>query len=287
MSLGYYEVTVGNKSGTDNKAMKKETAAPATEKQQDAAPMVFAADMFSRAFCQASDTPSTGYSYQNELEITADEMSDDLFAAVQRGDTAEVAKLTGGASKFAGPGMLLAKAQENRDTQNEPDYTQADLGGWQDAGMTQMMMYRTGGNEHLAKLLLSQLQTNYLLSLGGVMADEMARHMGNHNLSEFLRQMQRDEADRVEAASSLSRHFNDGRDFLIGFSYLEATIPDSQEPLGLSAKEDKGFFQSCADCITGFFNSASSNKPMALEIVPVPTIGSAVRSLVQRFTPAF
>ena len=282
ISLGYYEVTLGNRKGTTRKAMKKETAAPATEKQQDAAaPMVFA-----NSFNQSSDS----FNYENELEITADEMSDELFAAVARGDTDTVARLTGGASKFAGPGMLLSKAQENRDTQKQPDYTDADLGGWQDAGMTQMMMYRTGGNAQLAKLLLSQLQTNYLLSIGGVMADEMARDMGNHNLSEFLRQMQREEAARIDEVSAFRRHFNDRREFLIGYSYLEAAMHDrpAYKPVIVEAEvENKGFFQNCADCITGFFNSASSSKPMALEIVEMPTIGSTVRNLVQRFAPAF
>lgn len=277
--MGYYEVTLGNRKGTTRKAMKKATAAPATEIQQDAAaPMVFAS-----AFNQSSD----GFNYENEVEITADEMSDDLFAAVARGDTFEVARLTGGASKFAGAGMLLAQAQENRDTQKEPDYTNVDLGGWQDAGMTQMMMFRTGGNAQLAKLLLSQLQTNYLLSLGGVMADEMARDMGNHNLSEFLRQMQRETLIREEGISSLAKHFNARNDFLIGYSYLEAVMHDAPEPVAIeTAKEDKGFFQNCADSICGFFNR-SSNKPMALEIVPVPTIAGTVRGLVQRFAPAF
>ena len=156
-----------------------------------------------------------GIDYSKEKEITQDEMTDELFAAVKRGDLNMVQGLTQngkkntGVKRANGVTLLIAAAQDRKDdiARELMTYKGVDLGAMTDAGVTAAMLFQTNGNVELARMLIAKLSTNSLLAMGGVNGDEVARSMGAHGLSETIKQAQRDDvAVKEEAAHQESEH---------------------------------------------------------------------------------
>jgi hypothetical protein len=151
---------------------------------------------------------SGGIDYSKEKEITQDEMTDELFAAVKRGDLNMVQGLTQngkkntGVKRANGVTLLIAAAQDRKDdiARELMTYKGVDLGAMTDAGVTAAMLFQTNGNVELARMLIAKLSTNTLLAMDGVNGDEMARSMGAHGLSETIKQAQRDEVAVKEEA---------------------------------------------------------------------------------------
>lgn len=149
-----------------------------------------------------------GIDYSKEKEITQDEMTDELFAAVKRGDLNMVQGLTQngkkntGVKRANGVTLLIAAAQERKDdiARELMTYKGVDLGAMTDAGVTAAMLFQTNGNVELARMLIAKLSTNTLLAMDGVNGDEVARSMGAHGLSETIKQAQRDEVAVKEEA---------------------------------------------------------------------------------------
>lgn len=149
-----------------------------------------------------------GIDYSKEKEITQDEMTDELFAAVKRGDLNMVQGLTQngrkntGVKRANGVTLLIAAAQDRKDdiARELMTYKGVDLGAMTDAGVTAAMLFQTNGNVELARMLIAKLSTNNLLAIDGVNGDEVARSMGAHGLSETIKQAQRDEVAVKEEA---------------------------------------------------------------------------------------
>jgi hypothetical protein len=160
-----------------------------------------------------------GIDYSKEKEITQDEMTDELFAAVKRGDLNTVQGLTQngkkntGVKRANGVTLLIAAAQDQKDhiARELMTYKGVDLGAMTDAGVTAAMLFQTNGNVELARMLIAKLSTNNLLAMGGVNGDEVARSMGAHGLSETIKQAQRDDvAVKEEAAHQELEHGEKG-----------------------------------------------------------------------------
>lgn len=149
-----------------------------------------------------------GIDYSKEKEITQDEMTDELFAAVKRGDLNMVQGLTQNGKKNTsvkranGVTLLIAAAQDQKDhiARELMTYKGVDLGAMTDAGVTAAMLFQANGNVELARMLIAKLSTNTLLAMDGVNGDEVARSMGAHGLSETIKQAQRDEVAVKEEA---------------------------------------------------------------------------------------
>ncbi len=158
---------------------------------------------------------SGGIDYSKEKEITQDEMTDELFAAVKRGDLNVVQGLTQngtkntGVKRSNGVTLLIAAAQDQKDhiARELMTYKGVDLGAMTDAGVTAAMLFQTNGNVELARMLIAKLSTNSLLAMDGNNGDEVARSMGAHGLSETIKQAQRDEeATKEEAEHTETEH---------------------------------------------------------------------------------
>ncbi len=134
-------------------------------------------------------------------------MTDELFAAFKRGDEQAVFGITTGTSKrpnakiSAGAQVLAAQAQEMKF--RTPSTRSSKRRTFADGGMMAALMAQTNGNEELAQLLLAKMQSNTLMSMDGIYADDMAREMGAYGLSENIRQVQRAEDVREEAAEEV------------------------------------------------------------------------------------
>ncbi len=135
-------------------------------------------------------------------------MTDELFAAVKRGDLSMVQGLTQngkkntGVKRANGVTLLIAAAQDRKDdiARELMTYKGVELGAMTDAGVTAAMLFQTNGNVELARMLIAKLSTNSLLAMEGNNGDEVARSMGAHGLSETIKQAQRDDVAIKEEA---------------------------------------------------------------------------------------
>lgn len=161
-------------------------AASAELKREDAAPL------------------SGGIDYSREKEITEDEMTDELFAAVKRGDETKAIGLTTSrnprrSSRMStGAMQIAAKAHDAKKMMDEGGVRGF---GYGDLGVASALLAQTNGNVALAKLLYAQMKTNDLQQLDGVHGDDLAREIGAYGLSESIRQVQREEVVTAEAAA--------------------------------------------------------------------------------------
>lgn len=239
-----------------------------------------------------------GIDYSQEKEITQDEMHDEMFAALRRGDVETVRGMASAGRMQAKPAegitALVSGAQEKRDeiAQAQAAHDRLDT-PYNDAGLGAILLFQTGGNAQLAKLLLAKLHTNYLMRLDGVMADEMAREMGSFALSEQLRQFQREKAaaiDEAEVIHTLSaQHHHSVSDAFVA-TFGRRT---EEKPVPL-AVENSSFLGRCCKRLglSKLFGFASAKEeeapaPVALAVEPEQGITHAVMGFVKRFSPSF
>jgi len=151
-----------------------------------------------------------GVDYTKELEITQDEMTDELFAAMKRGDDDMVLGITTGVGRRAhsamgmGAQLLTSHAQETKTRNDRTRSRRSRFGNPFGSGQLAALLAMTNGNEELAQLLLAKLNANTLLVMDGVYADDIAREMGVHGLSENIRQIQREETVRQNEAAEIA-----------------------------------------------------------------------------------
>ncbi len=256
-----------------------------------------------------------GIDYSKEKEITQDEMTDELFAAVKRGDLNMVQGLTQngkkntGVKRANGVTLLIAAAQDQKDhiARELMTYKGVDLGAMTDAGVSAAMLFQTNGNVELARMLIAKMQTNNLLAMGGINGDEVARSMGAHGLSETIKQAQRDDfaiKEEAEHADAIANRETGGisatiRGWLGGgedkggieIAPLEATKPAAS--LDTGAAGPSTFTSKFTQYITGglsrFFgpkNEIDTLASPAAEMKPSPlTTQGAVQSFLKRLGP--
>lgn len=260
-----------------------------------------------------------GIDYSKEKEITQDEMTDELFAAVKRGDLNMVQGLTQngkkntGAKRANGVTLLIAAAQDRKDdiARELMTYKGVDLGAMTDAGVTAAMLFQTNGNVELARMLIAKLSTNTLLAMDGVNADEVARSMGAHGLSETIKQAQRDEvavkeeAEHFELAhgsksnslsATIRSWFGGGKEpsEITVLPMAEMTADMGEKPANVAAEPDPASFTSkFTKYISGissrFFGPKSEIDTLAAapaEVKPSPlTAQGAMQNFLKRLGP--
>ncbi len=260
---------------------------------------------------------SGGIDYSKEKEITQDEMTDELFAAVKRGDLNVVQGLTQngkkntGVKRANGVTLLIAAAQDQKDhiARELMTYKGVDLGAMTDAGVSAAMLFQTNGNVELARMLIAKLQTNALLAMDGVNGDEVARSMGAHGLSETIKQAQRDEEAIVAEAehaekehgepqgnsiSATIRGWFGGGDDKGGIEIapLEAAKPEASlesgeaSPATFTSKFTK-YFSGISSRFFGPKDEIDTLVAPAAEMKPSPlTTQGAVQSFLKRLGPS-
>ena len=150
-------------------------------------------------------TVTGGIDYSREKEITEDEMTDELFAAVKRGDETKAIGLTTSRNPrrsnrmSTGAMQIASKAHDIKQAMESEGTVRGFAYG--DIGITAALLAQTNGNVALAKLLYAQLKTNDLQQMGGMHADDMAREIGAYGLSQSIQQVQREDAIIAEATA--------------------------------------------------------------------------------------
>lgn len=182
-----------------------------------------------------------GVDYSRMKEITQDMMTDELFAAVQRGDAQMVHGMTSAVnpkarrpSSLIGAMSLVAETKKHhqRVKSSKSRRRNSKLGVLADAGLMAQLMFETNGNEELARLLLTKLKANTLMAMDGNYADDIARDMGAYGLSENIRQIQREEQSREKTYQDDAEHAAvEQSKFLTAYSYAPKETPAAPEPV--------------------------------------------------------
>ena len=256
-----------------------------------------------------------GIDYSKEKEITQDEMTDELFAAVKRGDLNMVQGLTQngkkntGVKRANGVTLLIAAAQDRKDdiARELMTYKGVDLGAMTDAGVTAAMLFQTNGNVELARMLIAKLSTNNLLAMDGVNGDEVARSMGAHGLSETIKQAQRDEVAVKEEAEHMELEHGDKSNSISAtirgwfgggaeqeIIALPLTAPEQPAAAADAAAEPTTFTSKFTKYITGIssrFFGPKEPEAMSLsakpDLQPSPlTTQGAVQNFLKRLGPS-
>ncbi len=141
----------------------------------------------------------------HDRSVQDDNLSDELFAAVRRGDVQRVKELLDEGADANEPepnGMtvLMVAVAENQNAvaQELIARKELNLDAQDDLGMTALMLAAAGNNITVAKLLLNAMAGDDLLNADNDSADDVARARGNFALANMIVQRQNQRKAREE-----------------------------------------------------------------------------------------
>lgn len=144
----------------------------------------------------------------HDRSVPDDNLSDELFAAVRRGDVERVKELLDEGADVNEPepnGMtvLMVAASENQNAvvQELLARKEINVDAQDDLGMTALMLAAAGNNITVAKLLLNAMAGDELLNSDSEAADDIARARGNFALADLI--VQRQNMRKVQQAEEL------------------------------------------------------------------------------------
>ena len=240
-----------------------------------------------------------GISGAQAAPASMNEMSDELFAAVRRGDVDRVRELasSGGdvnARLPDGTTLLMVAAQEKQNEVASVLLASKELlpGLTNDAGLTALVISQTNGNLQLAKLILNKMQANELLMMDGNMGDEMARERGDYALAEIIGQKQRDQAAIAEEADAKveriqAREAEEESDALAKMATPLKAAPlveaDDEAPKTIVGKVSKFFNHQMSQFSKFFGNKQAADAPALADAAPsAAPQGNAMMNFIKR-----
>ncbi|MDE1151324.1 MAG: ankyrin repeat domain-containing protein [Micavibrio sp.] len=250
------------------------------------------------AFTALQPAPKGGL--LNNAEISKDEMSDELFAAVRAGNVTRARELMRDGADINRPEpngttlLMVAVTEQQKDiAQDLLARKDLRLDGQDDLGMTALMLASTNGNIELAKLLLDAMASTELMNMEGDTADDIARARGNFALAELIVQKQR-QRQAVEDAYQHKAHKiaereaeAEGRALRAIFGgerepekvdLFAASSPSEEAPVTLMGRMSKFFG------ISKFFGNSAENAP-APNAAPGLSAGTQVLNFIKKFSP--
>lgn len=234
---------------------------------------------------------------QPKIEITPENMSDELFAAVRRGDVERTRELLnynadGAGSDANGPSTIVATATEHQKevAQEQALHRDPQLQAHRDRGMTLLMVAAAGGNIEVAKLLLNAMDRGALENEDGLAASEVARARGDFGLAELLMQRFRqkeanEEVAREEAAEAKAqdnKEMDETAKAIFGGApdaapAVEAPAPEA--PRGIMHRMSKFFG------LSKYFGNGPAADGPAPDVAAAPQRGNLVMNFLQSFRP--
>lgn len=278
-------------TATDDQANQAATVTPENRPQTPAESAFAAPRTDTPANAPAPEAPP-----KPKYEITPENMSDELFLAVRRGEVEKVrALLNQGADvntpESNGTTVLMTTVIENQKEIAQEILIRNDvnLNAQDDRGMTALMLAAAHNNIELAKILLNSMSSTSLENLEGDTADDIARARGNYALAELIVQRQRqrqanEEFAKEEAALHKDREAEDADKtakaiFGDGTETPKIEIAPEPVPAGFMHRMSKFFG------LSKFFGPNAAAPELAPGPAPIPVRGGLVMNFLKHFRP--